>query len=206
MAKTWDIAPRGVSGACCEQCHSPLSIQDARRRAASHVISCPKCGAPSQNGGVKAVLFDDADLLHDEVATLRRVWFHATCSEDWLEEVLEADCGLGDLLVHVGSYDAAVDRAIHCSTKFSDVEWHIYEIILDEATHVSPRVLADQEELAPMWSSEAAGYWSPYGATRYVNGYEDPGSISLLVNPNAIVEAMPFYLDPAMEIENRLAA
>lgn len=123
-------------------------------------------------------------------------WFHATDVVDWWEQLpagvdtyftadgrsIEsvAPTEEGDLMVHIGTRDAALDRALAQST----LDIWLHEVRLRPDTDIRDGVWEDEVTSFPERSGHCtSGPWLGDGVTRYLNRYEMPGSVSLLANP-----------------------
>lgn len=110
--------------------------------------------------------------------------------ENWMEELLD---DYEEPLVHVGTRGAALSRGRDNrddTRKTYYDTWYLYEVMLRPDTQVIPTVVFDLGEDAPALVSdleESEEYWGgSRGVLRYVNQYENPGSISLIVDPRRL--------------------
>lgn len=131
---------------------------------------------------------DQVKFLTDHSAVLKARWFHTTSSVNWLESVRE-----DNVQVHLGSESAALGRGVDLKgTNKYDPEPVIYELRLKDGARVDPRIFEDENN----WDEEGfdgkyggAAEPAPYSRTkvnRYVNEWEAPGQVSLLVHPSLI--------------------
>lgn len=104
-------------------------------------------------------------------------WHHTTFRQRWLE-------AMQDLIItpalHVGTYEAAMER-----TKTAPAEYRYVVRVRSDAI-IDPEVQPDFND----WPYN--GRHLKYDVIRYVNRYESPGSISLLVLPRAL-ELVTYY-------------
>ena len=114
------------------------------------------------------------DLLTDTSKIFTRRWYHGTSLDDWHNGVLLAR---RVPLVHIGTRYAALERGKSLSRLF------LYTIKVDAGATVHPKIFPDYNDLD---GAVDAHWYDGYDAIRYINRWESPGSISLLINPNLI--------------------
>jgi hypothetical protein len=151
----------------------------------------------------------DAAHFFNENTVRNSSWFHATDNPVWFNDIINGGdprkegYGEGDVMVHLGTADAAYARAVQRNEEFADYDikarWYLYELKLKPDTLIHPVVEYDENEW-PDNSSQDDEYfrelqWEPKGVTRYLNAFEQPGSISLLAN------AQSFTLVSCTELE-----
>lgn len=126
----------------------------------------------------------------DTQALRESSWFHATTSHDWfarIDSTRDYNDGTPPL-VHVGTREAAMDRArvfVAHSGENADLTVTLLEFRLANHAKVAVGFEMDEENL---WEVEAnKGKMHGIDAQPYVNRFESPGSISLLVNPDLLV-------------------
>lgn len=111
-------------------------------------------------------------------------WHHTTFRKNWLE-------AMQDLLItpalHVGTYEAAMAR-----TEIVPASYR-YVVRVRRDAIIDPEVQPDFNH----WPD--SGRHLRYAVTRYVNRYESPGSISLLVLPRALELVTCYQLKGAYE-------
>lgn len=125
-------------------------------------------------------------------------WYHATDAEDWMGSLLDNEDE--DIpLVHVGTEETALavilDKHLSSPRPIS-----LFRIKLKETLVINEDIFHDLNK----WP-ETMGDNRPEGNTyRYVNLYEAPGSISLLLDPRLIeIESVETFANAA-EMERRL--
>lgn len=182
---------KGLSPFRCDACGTHISKKseaDSPTWREIPELECDLCGELRQ--GSITVIPDSVPLLQSDVAR-DTVWFHATYVEDWFKKVstghgMEHEAG-DFLYVHVGSEDAAKDIANYKyfdGYSFTDeLPVMLYQVKLKANTELSSRVVNDDETWRDFHSvvdgsKEAIGG----DAVRYLNRWESPGSISLLVD------------------------
>lgn len=138
------------------------------------------------------VLNDSAPHM-DAQKVREDLWYHTTTTAHWIEQLIEGETADRDFLVrmeqnpdldttvmvHLGTVDAALDRAGH-RTAFETV--YMYVVRLKPGVEIAQVVKEDTNDSCPNYAGfcERDGYSTE--VTRYVNMYESPGSISLLAN------------------------
>lgn len=180
----------GLSPFRCGRCEHYLSGDEVRFSQiweAEPLLKCQRCADGFQKGSV-AVL-PSSEFLLDASNALSVSWFHATCVEDWFEKVttgqgMEKEAG-EFLYVHVGTESAsreiAEDKYFRNPREGERI--FLYELHLSSGALLSPSLLNDGETWWDFSSvtertAEALGG----DAVRYLNRWESPGSISLLVD------------------------
>lgn len=134
---------------------------------------CPNCcsfNIESFRVSGEAFQFINSKELSKDVT-----WYHATTHENWGTDIISSG-----LSVHLGTKETAIAlmkaRKGSLKTPFA---FDLYEVTLDTASTVSNVVCPD---LVTAWSSDS---WELVELTgcdfvRYVNSYENAGSISLI--------------------------
>lgn len=182
MPKTLDVseilvAPAGFSGLMCVECGDYLSWDEYNAIESEVTFRCFRgCGSSRQDFDT-SVLLEDARFF--DISEIRRVsWFHATTSSKWLESTLEAAEVNEDFMVHVGTLEAAQERR-ESIDKYLDHSF-IYEVVLNDWATISEEVYEDQND----WRD--AFEYGGFDVVRYLNRWEFPGSVSLLVRPSVL--------------------
>lgn len=194
--------------AVCWSCETPLSWgQWLRGRNYNSHSECHNCGERIISEGFAR------DLPRHHVRELRRpdyfdrVWYHATKSENWVEDVQTAE--EGRLLVHAGSLLSALSRAddLYRENSLHHPEIFLHSFRLKDPELVSPTIFDDMMDDWPVRTdylesmrvcpvegidSEIIGEWQTieagYAAAPYYNRYELPGDISLILAASLIDE------------------
>lgn len=189
----FSLAPASKGGSYCTDCFKFLP-RGALSGSRADSVDCPHCGE-----NVKAVFAgvgiesNSWQFLYPEKTRAAR-WFHTSSYPNW-DEALAAAPDDATPLVHLGTRESAMDRKI-------DIEEHpfgqyaadfggpvyIYEIELDEDVEIAEDIMQDDGYTHAPSSTADAGderfeKYSARGVTRYLNFFEDHGSISLLANP-----------------------
>lgn len=144
----------------------------------SHGGLCKEC-LGSEIEGVR-VTGEAFELMMSDVAVKERVWFHATRVEDWDYRLKNSG-----KTVHMGTKESALalmrGRDKYCLDNREP--FFLYELVLDEDSLISPNTCPD---LASDWQRLVSDLTDLTDSDfiRYVNSYEDAGSVSLIGNPN----------------------
>jgi hypothetical protein len=192
------VAPDGKSAWFCHNCRAFFSKgeEEAIKSTPKWEGHCHKCDTeftPDMITGWGAVHEKNLDFLENPEEVKKRVWYHATTRGDW-EKNAEPTKGGEDIpYLHVGTLQAARDRIKYAGGDAND--WVIYEVEVNPETPVSPIVFGDdynapktyQTAVALNQDSSGMDWNDPNYLTldvkRYVNQYETPGDISLIVHP-----------------------
>lgn len=114
-------------------------------------------------------------ILKDVELTRTMKWYHSTSQSDWHEKIFDNENGVD--CIHLGTEIAAADRGLK-ESDFTDKQQFIYVCEISETASIYDYILRDDAE----YFARAEGF----DVIRYVNAYEDAGSISLEVKPEAI--------------------
>jgi hypothetical protein len=190
-----EVMPQGVIDAGlspfrCDRCGQHVTeevVRFSRIWYEEPLLKCTTCEDGFQKGSV-TVVPSSAFLL--DVENVRKTsWFHATCVDDWFEKVSSGhgmEKETGDFLyIHVGSEEAARDIAEdkYFRNPRDGERISLYELRLVTDLALSPLILNDGETWWD-YSSVTAETRAAVGgdAARYLNRWESPGSISLLID------------------------
>lgn len=205
------IAEEGRSGTICMRCRYNLSPEESEEAIHGKGRRCPNCGTPNTGDVFLAAVVKDHAKFFDAEEVRNAVWYHATTTPDWHQAMLELDDRelLKDEitegeditpLVHLGSYETALDRANDISkNNEGEGPWYIHEIRLKPDTEVNDTIMPDENDEAPEYAAFAveSGY-SANGVTRYVNGFECAGHMSLVANVKSFEIIGTRVLEPAL--------
>ena len=173
----------------CLECNTQFPKSD-EYRVPGWKKRCEQCGEVSEDSVVGYTLKPGDEKFFEKEAVLESEWYHYTThGEDW-ESFLEPGNPKAKL-VHLGSRDSAVDRYTHTrSGLHGGEELRIYKVRLKPESVVAENILQDDPFNAQIVPLVADGGVQRgilmSGVTRYLNAYEDPGSMSLMVNPELI--------------------
>lgn len=204
-------ADAGLSPFRCDNCSTHITKQNESDSPLWHEIpqvECNLCG--DLQAGSITVIPESSSLLQAEVAR-DTIWFHTTYVENWFEKVstgqgMEEGREDGDFLfVHVGSEAAALDNAHYKYfdgySSSDEPTVMLYQVRLKADAVLSARVVNDNETWRD-FDSVVEGSKEAIGgdAVRYLNRWESPGSISLLV------DARQLELVSVQQIHNSLSS
>lgn len=182
------VAPEGMSAAACPACdrYQPGSLFE---HTVGFKFRCAHCSVVSSTADFNVDLQACQQALLDDSQVRKASWYHVSIQKNWLANVSAFKSVVGGKpMVHVGSKEAAMDRVRDIGRR--PVPLHLYEVHLRANAELAPGLFRDEDRW-PKMSSELAGRnrwpgFSRFGATRYVNHYEASGSISLIVNCDAL--------------------
>lgn len=185
-----ESAAVGFSAFRCDNCGTHITKQQEMDSPIWHevpLVECSLCEGEVQPGSV-TVIPSSAHLLQVD-AVKDTVWYHATYVDNWFEKISTGQ-GMeqedGDFLyIHVGCEQASRDIALHkyFSAYGEDLDVFLYQVKLKANTELSSRVVNDNETWRDFTSVTDETRAAIGGdAVRYLNRWESPGSISLLVD------------------------
>lgn len=170
------VAP-GLSGLSCT-CGRAFTRFEAS--GLHKMPQCPQCGMDIRREELNLEPTSEALSMLDDAEVKRVTWFHITRRRDWHSGVLAAETP-----VHVGTKVAALTRAHGLrSGKPVDSLWWLQEVEIAKNASFLPGLAEDDAKGEPILDldelEEVAG---DHDGLRYLNLYEDAGSVSLLVDP-----------------------
>lgn len=148
-------------------------------------VICLTCGDEQFETGDNHLLAVEADahLLTDNKALEEYTFYHATSRKNWAEDIIQAG-----VPVHVGSIEAALGRVedivLTSDSYIEGDDIHLYEIKVS-AESILDRVIRDET----YWAEELEDFLEWTGdlkVVRYINTWENPGSLSLILDPSAM--------------------
>lgn len=203
----------GRSAFRCGECGNHIAKRNERLSSywkETPVLACDTCG--EDRSGTITVIPTSAHLLQPD-AVKATTWYHATYVEDWFEKVSTGH-GMkreaGDFLyIHVGSQEASRDLA---ESKYFNHPEPDERIMLHQLKVKTDAVLAHPilNDIETWWdySSVTEETRKVIGgdAVRYLNRWESPGSISLLVDARQLelvsVEELHNFKLPNQRVSN----
>lgn len=173
------IALANRSALACATCGTfyPENIDGA---SINSFTRCQGCNGRNQVETVTcAIKPESVDMLRDENVR-DTIWYHASVRKNWKADLARSSV---KPVIHLGSKESALERASHVG----DDEMFLYEIRLKTGVPISPYLELDDTDSQPMTVEKMADNerMEGDGVTRYLNRYEDCGSISLMANPDA---------------------
>lgn len=205
----WKIAPAGMQPVLCSMCGVRFTAEEVSAVYYTHLARC-KCGYIAERCNVILEVAHESAQFLDADTTRETIWYHSTFAPDWMarleegekeaaeffESMGEDDLGDPTAMVHIGTRAAAIDRALDLSQDMRK-NWNLDERDLAEGvylyavrilpeTEIDEIIHTDDNDDAPVTVGNCADFNYSTGANRYVNRYESPGSISVLVNRRGI--------------------
>jgi hypothetical protein len=187
----WQIAPESKTGYGCPECGVFFSEEERiHHESRENNGECYSCGTFFMNTDSDVAVLPSAIKFFDKDTVRQEKWYHATASNDWHERVKEGREDGNDndtpAIVHLGTLDAALARA-KWMTEFEmpseKLTWTIHEVVLDPDLPIADEVISDDDfEPRNVAAARINPRYEAEGATRYVNRYEEVGSISLAIN------------------------
>lgn len=139
-----------------------------------------RCGARTADINGYRVKEEDRELIENKKAVKNRFWYHSTTKEGWAE-LMKSE----GVPVHLGNEQASFERAVdNNASGSSSSEYYLYKVKLKAFSSVADNVCPD---LNNEWSDTVKDLKGNLGGkdfVRYVNSYEDAGSVSLYGNPS----------------------
>lgn len=183
-------ANAGLSAFRCNTCGNHITKQNESDSPIFHevpLVECDTCEGEVQQGSI-TVAPDSVQFLQAS-AVKDTVWYHATYVDDWFNRVTTGQGMEGEegdfLYIHVGSEQAARDiaRDKYFSAYGGDLDISLYQVRLKADAVLSPYIVHDDETWRDFSSATDKTAKAMGGdAVRYLNRWEAPGSISLLVD------------------------
>jgi hypothetical protein len=178
---SWEISPEGYTGANCK-CGAYLT-RDQTKTLTYASIKCKVCNKRIdgfEDLGPTNISHSSKQFL-DDSTTLNATWYHITTDPEWASNV----SGSADLpVVHVGTKNAAEDRLTMISDDLHyDAKVFMYEVKLKQGTELLSEVHGDGNDYQPKFAADRHPT-ERNKVARYVNSWEDAGSISLTLEGN----------------------
>jgi hypothetical protein len=182
----------GLSPFHCTVCDSHVSKQAEKDSAFWEPVPkfrCERCGDVE---GRISVLPDSSHLLDLQTA-MESTWYHATCVDDWYEKI-QSGSGMKKhqgkfLYIHAGTEAAARDIAEdrYFKTPAPGEKIVLNELILRPETILMERMVDDHETWEGFHSvTKKSTEAISNDGFRYVNRWESPGAISILVDARKV--------------------
>lgn len=137
-----------------------------------------RCGAESSEIRGYRVQEKYRKLVESKLASKTCYWYHSTKNKDWAEAIQNSD-----VPVHLGTEQAAFERAIENVGSTGDEKYYLFKVKLKPFARIANNICPD---LYDKWSETLEDLQENTRGrdfVRYVNSYEDSGSISLFGNP-----------------------
>lgn len=185
-----------VSKFFCHECKNPLAHMTARKLMVNSKNStqtfCDWCYVEQTTNQVIMGIEESSLKLVNFGTAKSFVWYHASIVENWLGTVQDGGYSTKEknhepLYVHCGTYEAAITISkIRFNEGAEKVIIHGVKII-DDAT-MSENIFKDMDEQWPTKTNNASKSLLGSDAIRYINRWEEPGSVSILVDSSKLVE------------------
>lgn len=167
----WLNAPSNlIHEACGKRAPNRESVYNVH----DETVYCEHCNAefPDHTHDSYAVA-DKHKVIADNTNTIpMHTWYHATFVEDWGKSANKIEKG-----IHVGTMEASYDRILTIAGRY-DTVFRLYKVTVSDDAVIRETVCSDGE----VCMGEC---YKDNEVIPYVNGYEDTGSISLLLMPNS---------------------
>ncbi|MFZ1285964.1 MAG: hypothetical protein WAR57_02875 [Candidatus Phosphoribacter sp.] len=171
--------------------------------------NCPVCGTDCRGEGRPDFCAEPGGPLRDDAAIREFSWYHSSTQENWPDKSFDPAAELTDLTkqrmkgmglsvegwaarqkakaLHVGTYEAAIENVFRRMDDQSGSleQFYLYRVQLSPDCRIEPGVHLEPTDF--VGNAHLADVCAP-GTTvlRYVNVHEDPSSVSLALEPDAI--------------------
>lgn len=178
--EAWEVSPEGYTGLHCK-CGAYFTREQLDTMNNRGHVPCKVCNekfySPDQ--------CDEVHLAHssfrytDPENIYKDTWYHITTDSNWDKSISHQS----DLpMVHLGTKEAALDRKIQIDDSVHvDDKFYLFEVKMKRTSDVYENIRGDgnayQAKKSSQQQPECRGK-----IVRYVNGWEDPGSVSLEVD------------------------
>lgn len=193
MLQESSLIPMGEaeSAFACSLCFAPLSkadqidLCDGEADDMLNEVECPACGDYFDITGVEVRVHPDTSNLLDMKTALEAEWYHVSWSANWHNSILQEE----DIpYVHAGNRQSAVERY---EGLYKGCKAYLYKFKIAPSANLTPTVFDDLNDW-PQTVSYPMGMPSQQGRTvdgfRYINRWESPGSVSLMIDPQHIID------------------
>ena len=178
-------SPENTGLVCC-YCDLPIS-RDGWAKTLTEAPTCDKCQRLIDPSDCEVEVESGSAAFLDKEAVQKVTWFHGTTLQEWDQKILAAhDAKKEVLLVHIGTRDAAEERIV--TEKVNSCEpqdYYLYELKLKPEFTVSDCIIADRNNWPTTTAFKGQEDFEGDLVTRYLNCWESPGSISLLIAADA---------------------
>lgn len=178
----------GASALSCCSCGEHLTLDEVRTALTCYGIE-HTCGGYTDMDAMGLTILPRYWQFLRAPRTRDALWYHATAIENWADAILDNP---EEILVHVGSLESATARAgMGSRGQYMNV------LRIKSGFEIAPSVVGDinrwpetyretQRIVKSQFWRHEQNYMNFSDVTRYVNRYEIPGSISLLMRASAV--------------------
>lgn len=161
----------------CSTCYTRLPKSDLYT-AATWRIDCPGCGESIEDMFVGIALKVEDEPLLEKSEVHNRFWYHYTSRDDWEDQLNDGT----SRLIHLGNQTAAIER--ERELRGQGENQRVFKIRVKPSAPVLTKIYdEDPQEIDEFKKAENV---DEPALIRYLNHYEDPGSISLLADAKTL--------------------
>lgn len=184
----WGVAAeKDDSGASCLECHKVITRKSIITTWDGRRLVCPHCNESTIANAGEVSLIPQALENFDPEVTKKTVWYHATTDADW-HNTISADES-NPPVVHAGTKLAAWMRAKTLHADEPGKKFYLYEVHVNHEAEVSSVMYDDEDEYGfdtpfhPKTTNDTDyGVFETTKVMRYVNWWEESGSVSIMAN------------------------
>jgi hypothetical protein len=187
---------------------------------------CPTCGTDCEGEDRPDFCVEPDEPLRNDDLARKRYWYHSSTHSNWPDKDFDAAAGLTEITkqrmtamsgkrdaveswaarqkskaLHLGSYESAIENMFRRMNDQADndAQFYLYRAQLDPHCVIEPGVHPEPTNwLGDAHLSDVCG--QGVHVLRYVNVHEDPSSVSIATELNAIHAvqriAIPLLVDP----------
>lgn len=179
------------SALCCPRCEQPLThCQEQHILFYGNQCECKGCGKKVWIENSSPMVEPDSAPFLDKKGVMTAEWYHATNRAEWMNDLMQDEKHIP--LVHIGTEASAMARATQ------EHYTHLYSVRLKPRTSVYEKIVMDNNQW-PVYVTSQRPYRMPSHAVRYLNVWENPGSISLLIDPRRIEVVSHRIINPVAQ-------
>jgi hypothetical protein len=184
----------GTTGKRCRNCGELLpqanvdELEDeTKENMEDRTTKCPSCNTicawfdfDMKSAYEVDINPDEAHFLFDNTAVREAKWYHSTTSENWADSVKSAG-----VLVHAGTLKASQDRMNDIKKqKFNKDKpprtHYLYELKVKPDSPLNKTIFLDDNDFPIKPETDSEVQLNAHTVSRYVNEWENPGSVSLI--------------------------
>jgi hypothetical protein len=136
------------------------------------------CGADPKDISGYRVAEKDRKLVESRVAVKTLHWYHSTNHDNWDDVVKNSE-----VPIHLGSEQASFERAVAKFSATGNGEYYLYKVTINPFARIAKNICPDLNNHWSATMDEFKKNTRGRDFVRYVNSYEDGGSVSLYGNP-----------------------